>query len=246
MDVDDFFLMCAGKVMRGELTLSDQNVYQGARISLVGRLRGGMNSCEGKTVQGSNNVEAHEHYLEEKGHALCELNERCCVAQEHKKQKAELAGKEVTNAVQEASEAQADDSAAPGCIFCTGHLPGRPVVVPRAKNFGVAGELRPDELANFERAFKQLETLENLEADVAVVQQENGGRRAQQPDTVKRVQQRPTKSRKERKQQDLWWRPLRARRPRQNSAKTRPNGAARREAQAARCWMMPCEQAQTT
>ena len=61
VDVDDFFLMCAGKVMRGELTLSDQNVYQGARISLVGRLRGGMDSCEGKHDQGSNNFEARVH-----------------------------------------------------------------------------------------------------------------------------------------------------------------------------------------
>jgi len=147
-----------------------------------------MDSCEGKHDQGVNNFEAHVHYLEEKGHALCELNERCCVAQEHKKQKAELAGKEVTNAVQEASEAQADDAAASGCIFCAGHLPARPVVVPRAKNFGAAGELRPDELANFERAFEH-----NLEAGVAVVQQENGERRAQQPDTVKRAQQKPAK-----------------------------------------------------
>ena len=48
---EDFYLMCAGKVMRDHLTLSEQNIYHNARIEFLGRLLGGMEenkheSCE--------------------------------------------------------------------------------------------------------------------------------------------------------------------------------------------------------
>ena len=162
VESDDFYLVCAGKIMRGNLTLREQNVQQNARIEMCGRLRGGMSKLEGKHDQGTTNYEEHMHHWEENAHARCELSTRGCLECECKEPKQGSKEKNAfTRSVEDIGELRPDErTEVEQALKLESSKDPRPAAVPPAMNFGAAGALSAVELANFQQAFEQLAALE--------------------------------------------------------------------------------------